>query len=250
MLAYKEKNLPDPAYSTGSFGIIAPQGAGFGGNFNGFGPELSLGTDLANKTGRYVAVIKYAVGSASLYGDFNASANSLYPELISTIGGSLKQLRDQGLAPNLAGMFWLQGESDTNESTVAANYGLNLAEFVQDLRQDLDAATLKFFATEINGNTPVLAGRSEVGVVNAGMMELANTDPNVYFIPTMDITDGFADGIHYSADQNILIGQRWASAYLASAPEPGTWMMLLTAGAGSLAYALRMKRVSSSGRTV
>jgi hypothetical protein len=58
MLAYKEKNLPDPAYSTGSVGILAPQGAGFGGDFNGFGPELSLGTDLADKTGHYVAVIK------------------------------------------------------------------------------------------------------------------------------------------------------------------------------------------------
>ena len=54
-----------------------------------------------------------------------------------------------------------------------------------------------------------------VAKVNRGMKDLAGQDPLVHFVSTGDITKGFADPIHYSADQEISIGQRWAKAYRA-----------------------------------
>jgi beta-xylosidase len=55
-----------------------------------------------------------------------------------------------------------------------------------------------------------------VAQVNGGMLALVNSDPNVKYVTTHDITSGFADNaVHYTADQTVTIGQRWAAAYVA-----------------------------------
>jgi len=82
------------------------------------------------------------------------------------------------------------------------------------VRTDLNARTLQFILTEINSNLPAFAlSQGGVAQVNQAMVNLQKTDPNVTFVTTADITNGFADTIHYSADQIITIGQRWASAF-------------------------------------
>jgi len=45
----------------------------------------------------------------------------------------------------------------------------------------------------------------------------------VKYVTTHDITNGFADNaVHYTADQTVTIGQRWAAAYTVTIPPPGT----------------------------
>jgi Carbohydrate esterase, sialic acid-specific acetylesterase len=217
-LAYKQKNLPEPQYNIGSMGLLAPQGSGFAWNFSGMGGEISLGHDVADHQGGPLTIIKYAVGSAGLNADYKKSANKLYPVMIDFIKDSLKQLQDQGFTPNLRGFFWLQGETDTGNKDVALNYGQNLKQFCHDVRADLHQPELSFFVTEINGAMPMISDHSKFFVddVNNGMKSVASSDPRVIYIPIDDLKDHFGDDIHYSADQQILIGQRWAAAYLAS----------------------------------
>jgi hypothetical protein len=212
LLTYKERNLPDPLDNTGTFAMLVPQGPGFAANFNGFGPELSLGIDLADSSRSSIAIIKYAIGSAGLNADFRKPANRLYPTFTTFVATAQQQLREQGFDPTLRAVFWLQGETDTSDHPAA--YGQNITDFVHDLRNDLNAPSLKFYLTEINPNMPVFAAIGEaVGKVNQGMKDLAGQDPLVRFVSTGDITSGFADPVHYSADQEISIGQRWAKAY-------------------------------------
>jgi hypothetical protein len=199
-------------YSQGSVGQLSTEGAGYAGNFSGFGPELSAGSDLAVRFGKPLALVKFASGGADLHTQFLKSANLLYPRLISEVTNSLQQLIDHGYAPTVKGFFWLQGESDAmvNPSTYAAD----IAQFISDVRTDLNARTLQFILTEINSNLPAFAlSQGGVAQVNQAMVNLQKTDPNVTFVTTADITNGFADTIHYSADQIITIGQRWASAF-------------------------------------
>lgn len=215
--AYKENNNGDAFYNTGSLGIVSPTGAGHQANFNGFGPELSAATDLAGKLTNRVAIVKFSVGGASLEGLFKKTANKLYPVMISHIQASLQQMADQGYAPSLKGMFWLQGENDSNAS-FAPLYAANISQFVQDVRQDLGVPNLKFIGTEINANMPSFSNtKPYVAQVNAGLQNLAANDSNARFVTTADIDKGFADSIHYTADQTIMIGQRWA-AMAASIP--------------------------------
>jgi hypothetical protein len=217
-LAYKENGLGDPLYNTGSLAQISTQGPGFAGIFDGFGPELSLGKDLASRLPRKLAVVKFSVGAAGLDNHFKKSVNFLYPLLVQQVTSALDQMRAQGFAPELKGFFWLQGETDAGgtgfDQDDSLNYGVNITEFVRDLRVDFIAPSLKFYLTEINPNMPLLLAYP-VGVqqVNDGMRNLASSDSNVEFITTSDITEGFADQVHYTADQTIDIGQRWAKAY-------------------------------------
>jgi len=225
LLAYKENGLGDPLYNTGSLAQLSTQGPGFAGIFDGFGPELSLGGDLASRLPHKVAFVKFSVGAAGLDNHFKKSVNFLYPLLVQQVTSALAQMRAQGFAPELKGLFWLQGETDAGstgfDQNDAPDYGANITRFVSDLRADLNAPALKFYLTEINKNMPLLLA-CPLGVqqVNDGMRNLASSDPNVKFITTSDITGGFADVIHYTADQTIDIGQRWAKAYVPPAVEP------------------------------
>jgi len=212
LLAYKERNLPDPLDNTGTFATLSPQGPGFAGGFNGFGPELAVGTDLADSSQKPVAIIKYAIGSAGLNLNFKKSANLLYPTFTAFVAAAQQQLREQDFVPTLRAVFWLQGETDV--ALTPELYAKNVTDLVHDLRQDLHAPNLEFFLTEINANMPAWRSKSQaVAVVNQAMVDLGKQDPLVYFIPTADLTNGFADAVHYSANQEISIGQRWAKAY-------------------------------------
>jgi hypothetical protein len=202
-------------YSQGSMGQLYTEGAGYSGYFSGFGPELSAGSDLAERFGKPLAIVKFASGGADLDTQFAKSANFLYPRLIAEVTNSLQQLIDQGYAPTVKGFFWLQGESDAllNPSTYATDIG----QFVSDVRTDLNVPTLQFILTEINPNLPVFAlSQAGVAQVNQAMVNLTKMDPNVKFIATGDIANGFADTVHYSANQTITIGQRWVEMINAS----------------------------------
>ena len=223
-IAYKQNAFGQPLYISGSLGQLSSLGAGFAGNFDGFGPELSTGTDLAGRLPNKVAVIKFASGGASLDNHFKKTANVLYADLMATVNGGLAQLTAQGFAPTVKGFFWLQGETDAlgggTDATDAAAYGANITQFVADVRADLGVPTLKFILTQINPNMPALQNQPGVTLVNQGMQNLATSDANVKYVPTSDITSGFADAIHYNGNQAITIGQRWADAYSPPPPPP------------------------------
>lgn len=223
LLAYMQKNRPDPLYSVGSPAQLSTQGAGFGGNVDGFGPELSVGSDLAEGLKKPIAVLKYTVGSAGLITNFRKygaadpnPANHLYGPMIEFFQRSLQQLRDQGYTPRLRALFWLQGESDSGDARSALGYAKAIAQFISDLRSDLGTPGMKVFLTGLNANTVALGTRPDViKVFNDGLAGLGQGDPDVHYVSVDDIKAGFVDDIHYSADQTIDIGQRWARAYLA-----------------------------------
>ncbi|ALN89844.1 sialate O-acetylesterase [Lysobacter gummosus] len=220
LLGYRQHLLGDALASVGSMAQLDTQGSGFKENFDGFGPELSLGSDYAVGGDKPVAIIKYSVSLAGLAHNFvktGAIGAPLYPTLIQQIQAMLAELRSQGYAPTLRAMFWLQGESDVVFGT-AASYGVNLGRFIADVRADVNAPQLQFYATQINPNMPAFADpamRTGMQQVNAGMVQAATADPQrVFYVRTDDISAGFADGTHYSADQTIDIGRRWAARYL------------------------------------
>jgi hypothetical protein len=155
LYAYQCALVGAASYSTGSMGQLSPEGAGHVSTFTGFGPELSAGSDLAARFGRPLAVIKFASGGANLDTQFRKAANYLYPLLIAKITNSLQQLTAQGYTPTLKGFFWLQGETDAGANP--ATYTNDIAQFVSDLRHDLQVTNLEFVLTEINSNMPAFA---------------------------------------------------------------------------------------------
>ena len=129
-------------------------------------------------------------------------------------------LRAQGYAPRLRALCWLHGETDTVASSDASAYGANLNELMADLRADIASPDLQFYFTQLNPNMSFLAAQSGTVTVNRAMQVAAQADPTrVLFVGTDDITGGFADGaLHYTANQEITTGQKWAARYMQRNP--------------------------------
>jgi fibronectin type 3 domain-containing protein len=237
LFAYKhaQYNAPTLSWNTGSVGQLSPDGAGHGENLPGFGPELPVGTDLAVRFGKPLVMIKFAAGGADLHTDFLKSDNFLYPEMITEITNSLQQLTAQGYIPTIRGFFWLQGEGDATANPTT--YTNDIAQFVSDVRSDLKVPKLEFVLTQINSNMPAFANyQTGVAEVNAAMTTLVSSDTNVKFVTTDDMISGFGDGnIHYSADQIVTVGQRWAVAYSPQIPFITTQPAAMTTNVGSSA---------------
>ncbi len=225
LLAYRQRNLATPTDTVGLLAMLAPQSGGFAGKFNGFGPELSAGKILATHQDGIVALSKFAMGGAGLNTNFKKvnptdpnPGHHLYAKMLAHFLSTLTEIEQRGFIPDIRAMFWLQGESDTD--VAAGLYGQNMEQLIADLRADLRVPDMKVFVTEINGHMPVLRdnpGQAEgTATLNAALETLTTKDPRVHIVRTMDMREGFADGIHYEANQTIEIGQRWAGAYLAT----------------------------------
>lgn len=223
LLAYTQRNNPDPVSCVGSFAQLRSQGSGFAANFDGFGPELSLGTELARAYDKPVAIIKYAIGGTGLSYHLRKSpldpdpATQHYAKMMTFISNAKQQLIDQGYSPTIKAFFWLQGEGDVLlQNGASGAYGGNLKQYIIDVRADLGISDLKFFTTEINSNAlkfaePAIAPHTTN--VNQGMIWVTGELSNVYYVPTTSITGISPDQVHYNANGTIDVGREWAIAY-------------------------------------
>ena len=96
---------------------VALQG-GFGITSSEFGPEVSFGYKIHSLYPKdNIYLVKYAVSSTTLAVDWNAtgSGGPQYNAFKSTVQAAMQNLTAAGLSPSLAGMLWMQGESDCAE---------------------------------------------------------------------------------------------------------------------------------------
>jgi hypothetical protein len=159
-----------------------------------FGPELFLGIELAerNPEQQYL-FIKRAKGGTSLYGCWNpfwtvekatlmeeANQPRLFSDFIAYTKEVLGQYDDTEY--ELAGMFWVQGESDSGVKKrgplPSETYGQNLRNLIAETRTQLTAPTLPFIMFQVGG-----------GKVVQGMRETAAADANVFLVPQSSSQD-------------------------------------------------------------
>ena len=166
--------------------------AGYGGP-NRIGPELQFGITMGNHFEEPVVLIKTAWGGKSLWRDFRPPSSGLpsdaalqqllenqrkknpdlalaqvkadfghfYREMLketkaalSDLGAHFPELK--GRDHELAGVVWFQGWNDMINAQYTAEYAGNMANFIRDVRKDLDAPELPFVigVMGVDGNTP------------------------------------------------------------------------------------------------
>jgi len=125
---------------------------GFGGTAAYFGPEVSFGYQIHRMFPKDdVYLVKYAVGGTNLAVDWNPDGSGrYYTAFKSTVSAALQNLSHAHLSPTIAGMIWMQGESDTLDHAYAAAYAANLTNFIIRVRSDLAVP-----------NMPLVVGRIE-----------------------------------------------------------------------------------------
>ena len=209
-------------YVNSSWQTLAP---GRGWLTSNFGPEVTLGHDLAAALpGERVGLVKYAVGATALHDYWKAGTGPGYVALLQTVRDAIAAL-GPGETPEIAGLAWMQGESDAIDN-MGTHYQTNLTDLIRQLRIDLGLPKLKFAIGQIHHDWP-----GDPLDVMAAQAAVSALDP---FAPLVYTDDLSLTGGHYNAAGQMTLGSRFASALV---PEPASFVLLsLAVGFGFLYY--------------
>ena len=145
---------------------FAPVTFGLGKNSTYTGPEIGIATALKDSGEKHV-VIKYASGDTQISATKVTSSNNistwtppsyvaanpgitfegdkigdLYDGFIATVNEAVTNLKAQGYTPVVQGFWWMQGERDSNHSSMTADlYSELLKILISDVRRDVGMIT-------------------------------------------------------------------------------------------------------------
>jgi|GEM_PF-1924490 len=197
----------------------------------GFGPEVALGAMLSpvieQQPGARLAIIKYAKGGSNLYSDWKPGGDATttgdgtyYARFQTVVRNGLAKLRaaNPGVPVVLAGMIWVQGESDIDGgAATSAAYGANLTTFISDVRQTF-CPTLPFFFSRISSSQTVYSSPADPDYPNYLTIrdQQAQVAANVRGAYMVD-ADGAAftmnsDFLHFNTGGQQAMGTAFATA--------------------------------------
>lgn len=178
-----------------------------------FGPELSFGAKIRKsldaKDG--VAILKFTHSGAQSPDWFPKGSpeahRDMYPKFIAFIRAAQEDLNRQGFECSLEGIFWHVGENDTYFGPYSQNYAKWMKELIEQVRLDLKEPELKWFISEQHRDAPW----RNMASVNAGLNELARSDPRIAIIKTAHLPHARH---HFGTKGTLLLGEEMANSYL------------------------------------
>ncbi len=203
-----------------------------------FGPEITFGRDVAAAlSGENVALVKYAWGGTNLAIDWNPNTpGAHYAAFLTAIKQAVANVGPDYI-PEIAGMIWMQGESDTGILERAENYETNLTDFIESVRTDLATPDMPFVIGQIL-NHP---NYTYADMVRDAQMNVAAADRMVALIRTDDLPIIVGNDNHYNTAGQMELGARFATALL-NVPEPSSVALLAFGLIGLLLASARRKR--------
>lgn len=200
------------------------------GGLESFGPELFLGTTLAeNNPNKRFLLIKTAVGGTSLYGAWNPDWNQgkanlsektdekrkmkLFYDHIERTKEQLTLLKRQGKDYKLFGIAWFQGEQDSVRLKTAAEYEDNLNKLISAYRYHLNSINLPFVIGQINNPPKIYVNGPSM--VRSAMEKVADSQTDVDIIKTKAEAPWsdypkHQDNVHYNAEGQRKLGTEFA----------------------------------------
>jgi hypothetical protein len=217
---------------------------GYGYRTDQFGPELSFGYRMKQLyPNDEIYLIKYGISGTTLAEDWNPDGTGpCYNTFIARVNAAMTNLTTNHKDPTIAGMAWMQGESDAIESySFSVNYESNLVNFIGKVRT--------FVKTSFGTTTlPIVMGRittyygstTNNTIVRNAQNDIVNKVQNISVFNTDDLEWAYRG--HYGTQGQIDLGIRFANEF-APAPEPSTLVMV---GSGLLCllggYAWRRRK--------
>ena len=107
-----------------------------------FGPELGIAEELNRRyPDRTFFIIKCAWGGTNLFEQWlspsgDGKTGDLYRKFVAFVEGAMKYLVSKNYDVSIAGMCWMQGESDSFFTETAWGYKENLTNFINDIRRE------------------------------------------------------------------------------------------------------------------
>lgn len=183
------------------------------------GLDAALVGALGGRGGPF-EVVKLAVGATSLIQagtDWNVhSTGELYDQLLAAVRDRIAYVVSQGYTPQIASVFWIQGEADATHEKGALQYQQNLTDFINRIRADL-GTEMPFIIAELNS----LSAEPYVPEVRAAQLAVAAKLDNVRLVETDDLPLT-RDSIHYTAASRVVLAHRLAEALSSPPDQAGT----------------------------
>jgi hypothetical protein len=201
---------------------------GLGASSSQFGPELSFGYAIHEAfPNDNIYLVKYAASGSMLADNPDNPASSsgtwkpgatatnpirCYLDFKLTADAALAKLAAAGEKPVIAGMLWMQGESDTYLHADSAAYQTNLANLIAAVRKDFRTPRMELILGRI---TPFYGAHTENELVRAAQTKTATVVANTVWFNTDDLkrTSG-ENGGHYNTQGQIDLGLRFANEFV------------------------------------
>ncbi len=158
------------------------------------GPSYSFAREMASQSTKELGMVVNARGGTSI--KLWMPGSEYYASFMERVKEALKD-------GEIKGVIWHQGESDVQD---LSQYMQELQELISRIRKDLGKPNLPFVAGQVIDNTP------ERKVFNQLILQLPQLVPNTAVVSS----EGLAvlDGVHFDAESQIKLGERYASKML------------------------------------
>ena len=186
---------------------------GLGKSVSYLGPELTFGPELAKYfPDEKIALLKCSWAGTDLVTQWRPPSSGktigyLYENFIKSVHDGLAAL-PAGTEFEIAGMIWMQGESDAIQTkAVADEYEYNLTNLINDIRSEFKVPQMKFVIGQIS---EAVAWDAFGSTIRKAQLDVSKNVPNTSMIITADF--GLTDPAHYNGDGQIKLGQRFATS--------------------------------------
>ncbi len=201
-----------------------------------FGSEISFGRQIYQKLGNNHVILKVGQGGTSLAVDWNSRStdgtNLTWLRWVKQVTLALNELVAKetlnGNTVNIASISWIQGESDVQ--SYSAKYETNFTHLVAGMFSHLqklgfDTSETRFMNGSFSTNNIVSTDTVKLAkalVVQTAQKKVMASLKHGYYIDNSDLTDyldtkgGVDNNIHWAGPSHFIIGERFASTYIAS----------------------------------
>ncbi|MFN0053633.1 MAG: sialate O-acetylesterase [Planctomycetales bacterium] len=188
------------------------------------GPEVGLARGLYAAGWRDVAMIK-------VYANFRrdvetwpwGEGGALFEAWTKFVDERLAELSEQGYTPRVCGFIWHQGIDDAIHGKLADSYEQNLSTLIRGLRKrygndEAPYILARSVHSRIAQPTPDPDQKSPMARVRQAQVNVGEKVPRAAWINVDDLPN--VNTHHFSAASQLVIGERFARAFLKLAPTP------------------------------
>jgi hypothetical protein len=174
-------------------------------------------------------VLSYHPGSAIHFWSLDGEPGPNYASDLAALSGEMEQVRAGGDIPVFEGILWMQGESDTTNSSAVSRYGARFHDMLEQYRVDLQLAVLPRFAMGITDanrselyDDPARLGTSRE-MVEALRQEQARITEALNGIAVDSRDMARYDAWHLSPAASLDLGGRLASSFIGRFTVTPSW---------------------------
>src|ERR1035441_9534183 len=191
--------------------LLMQQGGYYAGSATHWGPEFEFGRALWKAGRRDFMIVKCSRGGGgNSFWHKPAADHHMYDYVRNAVANAVTVLTNQGHTFEIAGLLYLQGES--NNSTEASEANTRFRALLDNLRVDLPNAS------RMNGYIAGIAASGADRDTTRAQHDAVYGQhaPDIMFFSNLDLADEVvpADGLHFNVRAKLGIGGRFADAVL------------------------------------